>query len=133
MKTKLLSIILASFTLFSVVSCRKDGDGISINTKTTSQVNVKVLKNGRPSNGTTVYLFDAKRGPHSSFFTPFHSFKSVVTENGIAPFEFKKIDLNVIDSQTTFYFAVFDENEELLAYQGVTIKKGETKTITINL
>lgn len=135
MKTKVLSIVLASFTLFSVVSCRKDGDSISINKKNTAetaQVNVKVLKNGQPSNGTTVYLFDSESGPSSSLFKPFYSFKSVVTENGVAPFELKEIDLN-IDSQTTFYFAVFDKNEKLLAYQGVTVKKGETKTITINL
>lgn len=133
MKTKLLSIIFASFSLLTTVSCRKDNDDFSINNKNeTAQVNVKVLKNGKLVNGSTVYLF--KSGPSSGFFSPFYSNRSSITEDGVAVFDLKNtFDLEVINSQTTLYFAVFDNNKNLLGYSGVTIRKGETKTITINI
>ena len=49
-------------------------------------------------------------------------------------FELGDMDLEIIDSQTTLYFATFKDGTEIMTGQtAVTIKKGETKQATIRL
>ncbi len=120
-----------ALSVFALNSC-SDDDNIS-----STMVKIKVTKMGKVASGVTVCLFDSHSGPGSSFFTPFHAKKKVVTEsNGVASFDLQEVhDLNIIDKQTTFYFGVFkgeDTNPQILGKTAVTIKKGETKEGSIN-
>jgi len=120
------------FSIFSLVliasSCGKD-DNVGAFAK------IEVKQGGVAQSGVTVYMFTEQTGPTTSFFKPFHSRKSVVTESdGIATFELQEtFDLNTIDTQTTLYFGVFGQNDIILGSAAITIKKGETKTVTINI
>jgi|SRR6056297_1399256 len=124
---------LLTFTLLSVLlsgmffSCDKEED---IDT----YVKITVNESGQIESGVSVYMFDENKGPGTSFFTPFHSDKTVVTEsNGVATFNLQDTyDLDDSDSQTTLYFGVFDTNNNGLGSTAITIEKGQTKTATIN-
>ncbi len=124
---------LLTFTLLSVllsgmfISCDKEED---IDT----YVKITVNESGQIESGVSVHMFDENKGPGTSFFTPFHSDKTVVTEsNGVATFNLQDTyDLDVSDSQTTLYFGVFDTNNNVLGSTAITIEKGQTKTATIN-
>ena len=64
----------------------------------------------------------------------FDATKKVVTEeDGVAVFNLNVLELEIIDSQTTLYFAVFDEYEEIRGYTAVTVKKGDNKRIELKL
>ena len=123
-----------TFFLFSVIlilgltlnSCEKQSK--------TATVEVKVTQNGTVKSGTTVYMFSSQKGPSTSFFSSFFADKQVVTgSDGVATFELQEVyDLEVIDTQTTLYFGVFN-GETVLGQSAVTIKTRETKTIEIKL
>lgn len=121
---KLLPILMMFLLVFS--ACKKE------EVKTIAEITVK--SNGSNQSGTTVYMFSSNQSPNSSFFTPFFTTRSVVTDaNGIAKFELQEtFDLDVINSQTTLYFGVFDNDDEVLGQTAITIKVGETKSATIN-
>ncbi len=120
------------FSIFSLAvlasSCDKD-DNVGAFAK------VEVKQGGVVQSGVIVYMFTEQTGPTSSFFKPLHSSKSVVTEsNGIATFELQEtFDLNAIGTQTTLYFGVFGQNDIVLGSAAITIKKDETKSVTINI
>lgn len=120
-------LVLLSILMIGLCSCKKE--------KSISIVKVHVLESGHSKSGITVCMFESNKGASTSFFTPFHSDKKVVTESdGIATFELQEVhDLEVIDNQTTLYFGVFNNTDLLLGKGSTTIKKGETKSITINL
>jgi len=122
MKRILLFTLLLS-QLF--ISCNKD------EADTFVEVSVKESSNLQP--GIPVYMFSDRKGPNTVFFTPFHSDKTVITEsNGIATFNLQEtFDLEIIDSQTTIYFGVFDSNDQLKGSSAVTIEKGQTKSIVL--
>ena len=108
--------------LISFTSCKKEEDE-------ESAVKVQVLENGISKSGITVCMFGSSKGPSTLFFKPFHSDKKVVTEgDGIATF-----DLQTVESQTTYYFGVFNGNDVLLGNTATTIKKGEIKNVKINI
>ncbi|MDO5638229.1 MAG: hypothetical protein Q4G18_13425 [Myroides sp.] len=118
--------------LFSLVlafaSCSKDDEEAST-------INIEVTKNGVAVANEKVYLFINEINAGSPLFIPDGAEKTVVTgSNGIASFAIDALDLEVIDSQTTFNFAVFGTNNQVLGRTSVTVKKGETKTgrITLN-
>ena len=127
MKNFIRIFFISTILIFGLESCGKDS-------KNSATAKVKVEQNGLPKSGVTVYMFGNRKGPDSSFFTPFHADKQSVTENdGIAIFELKEtFDLELINDQTTLYFGVF-EGDVVLGRSAVTIKKGETKTVNINL
>lgn len=120
----LLPILMIFIITFS--ACNKEDE--------TTIAEVEVKSNGVSMSGVTVYMFDSNQGPSTSFFTPFFTNRSVVTNsNGVASFELRStFDLDVINSQTTLYFGVFDNNDALLGQTAITIKEGETKSATIN-
>ncbi|MFO7703479.1 MAG: hypothetical protein R6V37_10920 [Psychroflexus maritimus] len=116
--------------ILSLVSC-SDDDSDSIS----SRAVISVFENGNPQSGISVHMFRSNQDPNSSFFTPFYSQKSVITESdGKATFNLQEtFDLEIIDSQTTLYFGVFDENDNPIGNTGITIEKNETKNATINI
>jgi len=122
-----LSIVFSIFLGMST-SCSKDS-------KIDAHANIKVTEFGTSKSGVSVYMFSDSKGPNTAFFTPFHSDKVVVTEaNGVAKFDLQKtFDLNNIDTQTTLYFGVFDNDDNVLGNTAITISKGETKTATISI
>jgi len=123
----LLISILALFIVFA--SCKKDEEEDDI---VSSKISI-IIKNqsGEKQKGIIVYMFDK---PISSPFgnDPLFSKREVVTNSeGIATFELREtFDLEIINTQTTFYFVVFDELNEnvILGHTAVTIKEGETKS-----
>jgi len=119
----LLTILFSGF----FVSCEEDED---INTF----AKITVKESGQTQSGISVYIFEEDEGPNTSFFKPFHSDKTVVTESdGVATFNLQDTyDLDVIDSQTTLYFGVFGSNDNALGSTAITIEKGETKSATID-
>lgn len=126
MRTRIILFSVISLVLLTLTSCDKEVK--------TAKVEVNVTQGGSSKSGVTVYMFNSLQGPDTEFFKPFFADKQSVTEsNGLAVFELQEVyDLEVIDTQTTLYFAVFD-GETVLGKSAVTIKAGETKSIDIKL
>ena len=104
--------------------------------KADATVNIKVVSTlGIPQSGESVYMFKATTWNHSeSFRQVFHKDKvSVTNSEGVAVFELREaFDLEIVDSQTTLYFATFEQDGKTIKGQtAVTIKSGETKDATI--
>ena len=120
-----ISILLVSTFIIFLSSCTKD---------TAATVKITVKESGVEQAGITVYMFDSNQAPNTGFFEPFFSDKSVVTNSkGVATFNLQDaIDLEIIVSQTTLYFGVFDDDNSELGRTSLTIVKGETKSATIN-
>ena len=118
-----MSLFVALSTAVMLSSCNKDDDD-------DSTVNITVLKNGQAQSGVTVYMFSESNGPMTTFFQPFYCDNSVATNaNGIATFDLGK-------RESTLYFGVFEGSNTsaiCLGYAAITIKKGETKSATINI
>lgn len=129
---KKLLFFIALIVSFAFISCSSDDDVSGGNDKG-AVVDVKVTNGNRPASNVTVYLFDSAHGPQTDFFDTFYAKRNVVTNSdGVATFELQDtFDLDIIDSQTTFYFAVSNGNS--LKYAGVTVKKGERKSVNIRL
>ena len=127
MKKYLFFVSLTVLFLGIFISCDKDDD-----IDTFAKITVK--ESGQSQATIPVYLFGDHKGPNTSFFTPFHSDKTVVTESdGVATFNLQDVyDLDVINSQTTLYFGVFDNNDNILDHTAITIEKGQTKTAIIS-
>lgn len=125
-KILFITSIALLFTAFNS-SCEKDEDNVS------SYAEIKILENGERQSGVTVYMFSENKDPNSNLFQPHAADKSVVTESdGVAKFDLQEtFDLDIIDTQTTLYFGVFDQDDNTLGYTGLTIKKNETKSATI--
>ncbi len=102
-------------------SCSKDDEAV------VSIAQITVTENGSLKSGITVYMFGDSEGPSTNFFTPTFSDKTVVTENnGVATFDLQEIfNLNVIDSQTTLYFGVFDNNRNSLGSTAITERQSK--------
>ncbi len=126
MRKKIILLSVISILLLTLNSCEKESK--------TAKVEVKVSQDGSNKPEVTVYMFNSLHGPDTNFFTPFFADKQSITEsNGVATFELQEVyDLEVIDNQTTLYFAVFS-GEKVLGKSALTIKAGETKTIEIKL
>lgn len=128
---KKLVILFFLTPLFLTLNSCSDSDNEPNGTNAFAEITVK--ENSENKAGVTVHMFDENSGPDSSFFTSFYSKKTVITEgNGKATFNLQEtFDLDIIDTQTTLYFAVFD-GDTLLGKTALTIEKGETKSATIN-
>ena len=130
-------MMLTALIMLSVsfVSCGDDDDDFT-NDNAKAYVNITVQSGGKPQSGITVYMFDSQTAKAIGFST-LHSRKSVATgSDGVARFELGDMDLDIIDSQTTLYFVTFTKDAAGKEYQNqaaITIKKGETKSATINI
>ena len=95
-------------------------------TATKATVSVKVTKQDVAQPNVVVYMYDADAWTALDLLLPSSASKEVVTnEVGIAHFNLSALDLDVIDSQTTVYFAVFDDLGNVRGYLPVTVKKGD--------
>lgn len=102
-------------------------------TKATVSVTVKNQLN-IPQPGVIVYMYDADEWVALDLLLPSAASKEVVTDkDGIADFNLSTLDLDVIDSQTTVYFAVFDDLGDVRGYTAVTVKKGDNARAEIKL
>lgn len=85
--------------------------------------------------GKTVYLY--KDTPVTSSTVPGDAKKMLVTDdNGVVKFSLNLTELNILESQTSLYFAVFYtlEGETLVAGSvGVTVKRNESKKIEVKI
>ena len=94
-------------------------------TKATVSITVK-NQLGIKQPGVVVYMYDADEWTALDLLLPSVASKRVVTnDEGIADFNLSTMDLDVIDSQTTVYFAVFDAYDNVRGYTAVTVKKGD--------
>lgn len=85
--------------------------------------------------GKTVYLY--KDTPVTSSTVPGDAKKMVITDDkGVAKFSLNLTELNILESQTTLYFAVFYTvgDETLVAgSSGVTVKRNESKKLELKI
>ncbi|KXX70495.1 hypothetical protein [Flammeovirga sp. SJP92] len=131
MKNKFLSSILFIFVLLiGLFSCSKEDEKLE---NVSTQVNLTVEKEEQPVADVDVYLFK-KLDQGVTSFDPFFADKNVTTgTEGIAVFELNgDFDLSLNSSETTLYFIVFDEAENVLGKTELTINKGETKDATLS-
>ncbi|NME69133.1 hypothetical protein [Flammeovirga aprica] len=130
MKIKsLLSALFFFALLIGFTSCSNDDSPASLST----QVNLTVNKDGQPASGVDVYLFK-KVDVGVNSFDPFYANKKLTTgAEGMVVFELNENgDLSAQTAETTLYFKVFDEADNVLGETDVTINKGETKNATIS-
>ena len=119
-KIKVLTFFLFLSSVL-LLSCDKDDDASS------AYAEVKITKSGQSEAGVSVYMFEDNKGPNSGFFVPFHADKTIITEaNGVATF-----NLGSLDAQTTYYFGIFDSNDNVLGSTAMTVSAGQTKNATI--
>ncbi|MCQ2323961.1 MAG: hypothetical protein MJZ53_03820 [Paludibacteraceae bacterium] len=126
MKTKSFVMALVALACaFCFTACKSS-------TKSTT-VEVTVLKNGQAVANETVYQFTTSLWNQEAFKDPFYAKRQAVTnDNGVAVFELQSVqDLEVIDNQTTLYYATFN-GKTLTGYAGVTVKEGDNKQVTIS-
>lgn len=127
---KIKSVFLILFLVLQLVaSCNDDDNDYS------SKAEIIVYENSNPKAGVAVHMFPSHQGPGSTFYRPQNSKREVVTNNnGKAVFLLREtFDLEIVDLQTTIYFAVFDESSNVLGETAITIEKGETITTSIDL
>ena len=127
---KRVFLLVALFALVLLTgACKKDKDIVKAYAK------VEVKQRGIIKAGIPVYMFTENTGPHTAFFSSFFAKKTVISDaDGVATFELQDVfDLELISTQTTLYFGVFGNDDIILGSVGLTIKKGETKMVTINL
>lgn len=118
---KLVTLVLAIITL-NLSSCSNDENVI----KTTVQVSV--LTDGSPYKDRKVYLFGSPLGREPIIA---NAKASVVTSNnGTATFVLEDIkDITLTGTPQTFWFVIFNPSTPA---KSVSIKKGETKSITFS-
>lgn len=124
------NLLILTLVIIAFIGCKKEEDK-----KVDTFVKITITDNGSSKSGVSVYMFSDTKGPSTAFFKPFHSDKTIITDNnGVATFNLKEtFDLEIIDSQTTLYFGVFDVNDNILGQTALTIEKEQTISKTINL
>lgn len=133
MRKILFFSLLVAAVLIGFASCGNDDDDPSFlgaNVEVTVTNALGVVQAGK-----TVYLY--KDTPVTSATVPGDAKKMVVTDDkGIAKFSLNLTELNVLESQTTLYFAAFYTvgDETLVAgSSGVTLKRNESKKIDLKI
>lgn len=90
---------------------------------------------GTPQTGKTVYMFEDQEPTAST--NPSSAKRQVVTnDQGVAVFELNFTELNIVESQTTLYFAVFytiADEQFIVDSDGVTVKRNDTKKLTLHI
>lgn len=121
--------IFAALTLVVMLfaSCN-----FALPTKATVNVTVK-SKLGIPQSGIVVYMFSADNWEGSYSDVDFASARVVTEDDGVAVFNLSVVDLELLDDQTTLYFAVFDNEGDIRGSTAVTVKKGDNKRVDLTL
>ena len=129
-KLLLLSLFLFVGTSLVFVSCNDDDDPVL-----GARVNVTVKNLAGVAQGKTVYMFKDTEPTNST--DPSTAKKQIVTDaNGLAEFDLNFTELNIFESQTSLYFAVFYTigSETFIAgTAAITIKRGQTRDLDINI
>jgi hypothetical protein len=129
------ALILSLLTAFAVAfsSCNKDPEDAPI-LGATVVVKVKnILDN--PVKGKTVYMFYQEATDQTK---PGDAKKNIVTDDdGKAIFNLNFTELNITESQTSLYFAVFndkgDGTYEVQNTEGITVKRGDSETLELKV
>ena len=128
---KKIQILLAVLVAVLMCSCRS---------KTEATVDVTVMKNGKTQAGIEVYKAVAKGDVIPSYYKANYKDAPVKTnEAGVAHFKLKSPDDFApssvgADDMITVYFAVFNAQEECLAFEPLKVKTGEkNKPLTLEL
>lgn len=132
MKKILFLSLLFVAAVIGFSSCDDDDDPSFLG----ADVTVKVTNSlGVVQAGKTVYMY--KDTPVTSETLPGDARRMVVTdENGLAKFNLNLTELNILESQTTLYFAVFYTvgSETFVAgSEGVTVKRNQSKDLEIRI
>ena len=125
-------IICLLFALpFVFTSCSDDDDAPFLGAK----VNVTVKNLLGTVDGTTVYMYKDSE-PQLGTTKPENADKQAVTNaDGVAEFNLNFTELNILESQTTLYFAIFftvGDQSYLKASTGVTLERNDVKNVDIN-
>ena len=101
-------------------------------TKEQATVNVKVTSTlGKAVSGETVYQFDqTTKDAHGLTTKMFANATAVTDENGVAEFSLKTLDFGVND-RVTLYFVTYDSKGNVNGQAAATVKKGETKEVSL--
>lgn len=130
---KLLLLSLSIVTTLVFISCSSDDDDAPI-LGANIQVTVKNIL-GIPQKGTTVYMYKDKAVDPN--IKRADADKQVVTdENGVATFILNFTELNILEAQTSLYFAVFytiGDSEGVKGTSAVTIKRDEEKQLELQI
>lgn len=110
--------------LFTVSSCGDDWGN-----RGTARIHITVKDRSAHLENETVYMFESRHAPESSFFKPFYADGDAVSDSyGEVTF-----DVEFYDDDAVYYFAVFDRNDRCIEYVAVTVKDGDTKSVDLNL
>ncbi|WP_165024154.1 hypothetical protein [Dysgonomonas sp. ZJ279] len=130
---KLLFLSISILTMLAFASCSSDDDeapALGANV----QVTVKNLL-GTPQKGTTVYMYKDKAIDDNTESA--NADRQVVTdENGVATFKLNFTELNILESQTSLYFAVFytiGDTEGVKGTAAVTVKRNDAKQVELQI
>ncbi|WP_165042256.1 hypothetical protein [Dysgonomonas sp. ZJ709] len=130
---KLLFLSISILTMLAFASCSSDDDeapALGANV----QVTVKNLL-GTPQKGTTVYMYKDKAIDDNTESA--NADRQVVTdENGVATFKLNFTELNILESQTSLYFAVFytiGDTEGVKGTAAVTVKRNDVKQVELQI
>ncbi len=129
-KLFICSLVIALMAGFT--SCNDDDDDAPV-----LGANVKVtVENFLTLNqdNVTVYMFDKEVNDNTK---KSDAKKSVVTNNnGVADFDINFTQLNILESQTTLYFAVFytiGDEDYVAGSSGITVKRNESYNVTVRI
>ena len=105
--------------------------------KTEATVDVEVTKNNKPQAGVVVWKMHYK-GIGGVQYKQHYTASATTNAAGVAHFELKSPDDFAPSSvgaqdEETFYFAVFDANDELLGSVSKKVKTGDNLTVKLSL
>ena len=123
-----IQILLAALVTVVMSSCTF---------KTEATVDVEVTKNNQPQAGVVVWKMHYK-GIGGVEYKQNYTASATTDAAGVAHFDLKSPDDFAPSSvgaqdEETFYFAVFDANEDLLGYVAQTVKTGDKLTVKLSL
>lgn len=123
-----IQILLAALVAVVMSSCTF---------KTEATVDVEVTKNNQPQAGVVVWKMHYK-GIGGVQYKQNYTASATTNAAGVAHFDLKSPDDFAPSSvgaqdEETFYFAVFDANEDLLGYVAQTVKTGDNLTVKLSL
>ena len=104
--------------------------------KTRATVELTVVNTlGIPQSGIQVFQFSSlKWNDPTLAHTPENASRYLYTDQeGKVTFDLTWIDLEVIDTQTTLHYAVFDREGDVIGKTAVTVRQGENKTATLKI
>lgn len=123
-----IQILLAALVAVVMSSCTF---------KTEATVDVEVTKNNQPQAGVVVWKMHYI-GVGGVQYKQNYTASATTNAAGVAHFDLKSPDDFAPSSvgaqdEETFYFAVFDANEDLLGYVAQTVKTGDKLTVKLSL